>query len=121
MQTALDIKKRLASYKTGNIFNPPSKQGTVVFPGFDGGAEWGGPAFDPETGIIYINANEMPWILTLKDVDTSAKKDESNFEAGKRLYVSKCMSCHGQQMQGSGNFPTLIGVEKNIQLIHLCN
>ena len=107
-----DIKKRLASYKTGNIFNPPSKQGTVVFPGFDGGAEWGGPAFDPETGIIYINANEMPWILTLKDVDTSAKKDESNFEAGKRLYASKCMSCHGQQLQGSGNFPTLIGVEK---------
>ena len=32
---------------------------TVIFPGFDGGAEWGGPAVDPATGIIYINANEM--------------------------------------------------------------
>ena len=107
-----DIKKRLASYKTGVMFNPPSKQGTVIFPGFDGGAEWGGPAFDPETGIIYINANEMPWVLTIKDVDTSAKKNETNFEAGKRLYAGTCMACHGQQMQGSGNFPTLIGIDK---------
>jgi quinoprotein glucose dehydrogenase len=107
-----DIKARLATYKTGFMFNPPSKQGTVVFPGFDGGAEWGGPAFDPETGIIYINASEMPWILTMKDVDTSTKKNETNLEAGKRLYASTCMSCHGPQLQGGGNFPTLIGVEK---------
>ncbi len=107
-----DIKARLATYKTGFIFNAPSKQGTVIFPGFDGGAEWGGPAFDPETGIIYINASEMPWILTMKDVDTTVKKNETNIEAGKRLYTSTCMACHGPQMQGGGNFPTLIGVEK---------
>src|SRR6267143_1640257 len=34
---------------------------TVVFPGFDGGAEWGGPAVDSETGIIYINSNDVAW------------------------------------------------------------
>jgi len=107
-----DIKEKLATYKTGFIFNAPSKQGTVIFPGFDGGAEWGGPAFDPETGIIYINASEMPWILTIKDVDTIAKKNETNLEAGKRIYAGTCMACHGPQMQGGGNFPTLIGVEK---------
>jgi quinoprotein glucose dehydrogenase len=55
-----DIKKRLASYKTGIMFNTPSTQGTVIFPGFDGGGEWGGPSFDPETGVLYVNANEMP-------------------------------------------------------------
>ena len=38
-----DLKKRLASYKTGNMFNAPSKEGTIIFPGFDGGGEWGGP------------------------------------------------------------------------------
>ena len=37
-----DIKKRLAGYKTGNMFTPPSKEGTVIFPGYDGGGEWGG-------------------------------------------------------------------------------
>ena len=55
-----DIKKKQKSYKTGFIFNTPSKEGTVIFPGYDGGAEWGGPDYDPETGIIYINASEMP-------------------------------------------------------------
>jgi quinoprotein glucose dehydrogenase len=34
---------------------------TVVFPGFDGGAEWGGQAFDPDTGLYYINANDLAW------------------------------------------------------------
>src|SRR5262249_8395905 len=34
---------------------------TVIFPGFDGGAEWGGSAFDPETALLYVNANEMAW------------------------------------------------------------
>jgi PAS domain S-box-containing protein len=34
---------------------------TVVFPGFDGGAEWGGPAVDPRSGMIYINANDLAW------------------------------------------------------------
>ncbi len=37
----------------------------MIFPGFDGGAEWGGAAWDPKTGILYINSNEMAWILRL--------------------------------------------------------
>ena len=45
---------------------PPSREGTVIFPGFDGGAEWGGSAFDPETRLLYVNANEMPWILEMR-------------------------------------------------------
>ena len=36
-------------------------QQTIVFPGFDGGAEWGGQAADPATGILYLNANDMAW------------------------------------------------------------
>jgi len=107
-----DIKKRLASYKTGFIFNPPSKQGTIIFPGFDGGAEWGGPSYDPKTGLLYINANEMPWVLTMKDVDNNIKKSETNMQAGQRLYNSTCMACHGMNREGSGNFPTLLAVNK---------
>jgi quinoprotein glucose dehydrogenase len=107
-----DIKKRLAGYKTGNIFTPPSKEGTIIFPGFDGGGEWGGAAYDPTTSIIYVNASEMPWILTMVDVKEKKTSRETNLEAGKRLYHSTCMTCHGTQRQGSGNFPSLIGVNK---------
>src|SRR5690606_35991872 len=94
-----DIKSRLARYKTGNMFNPPSKEGTVIFPGFDGGAEWGGPAYDPATGILYVNASEMPWILTMVDVKKENKKRETYLEAGKRIYTANCMTCHGSNMQ----------------------
>ena len=107
-----DLRKKLSTYKTGEMFMPPSKQGTIFFPGLDGGAEWGGPAFDPATGILYINANEMPWIITIADVKNEAPKKESNLDAGKRLYQSLCMSCHAPNREGGGNYPTLIGVSK---------
>jgi quinoprotein glucose dehydrogenase len=97
---------------TGFTFHPPSKKGTVIFPGFDGGAEWGGPAYDPETNLLYINSNEMPWILTMVDQQNKAKKTETNFSAGKRLYQKNCMACHGRDLKGTGNNPSLVGVEK---------
>jgi quinoprotein glucose dehydrogenase len=107
-----DIKKRLAGYKTGSIFTPPSKEGTIIFPGFDGGGEWGGAAYDPTTSIIYVNGSEMPWILTMVDVKGKKASSETNLEAGKRLYHSTCMTCHGTQRQGGGNYPSLVGVNK---------
>jgi len=107
-----DIKKKLSSYKTGFIFNPPSKEGTVIFPGYDGGAEWGGPAFDPSSGVLYVNASEMPWVLTMVDVKNKIDSDETNLQAGQRLYAASCMACHGPQRQGGGNYPSLIGADK---------
>lgn len=107
-----DIQQRLASYKTGHLFNPPSKQGTVIFPGFDGGAEWGGPAVDPSTGIMYVNASEMPWILTMVDRKPNALAKETNLDAGKRLYQTTCMPCHGPERKGGGNYPSLLDAKK---------
>ena len=112
-----DIKKRLATYKTGFIFNAPSTEGTVIFPGYDGGAEWGGPAYDPETGIFYINANEMSYILSLVDAKTKINIDETKLVAGNRLYSNFCMACHGADMKGTGNNPTLTDVNKKYNAV----
>jgi quinoprotein glucose dehydrogenase len=106
-----DLRDRYRSYKKGNLFTPPSKEGTIFFPGLDGGAEWGGPAFDPETGIVYVNANEMPWVITLVEAGARKQKDETNLSAGISLYQQNCSSCHAANFEGSGNYPSL----KNLQ------
>lgn len=106
-----EVLKRLKSYRYGNMFLPPGKQPSVVFPGFDGGAEWGGPAYDPATGIMYINANEMAWVMTIADTKTQVAKNENFTQAGQRLFMSNCMSCHGKDRKGTGNFPSLINVQ----------
>lgn len=108
-----DLKRKFASYKSGVMFTPPSKEGTIIL-GLNGGAEWGGPSFDPAMGILYINANEMPWIITMKEVkdeDGSTFK-QTNLQAGKILYNKTCKGCHGPSLAGSGNYPPLTGLEK---------
>ena len=76
---------------------------TVVFPGFDGGAEWGGPAVDPQTAIIYINANEMAWDAGLAQ--------SSSANGTRALYSSQCAICHHDDLKGAPpDFPSLIGV-----------
>lgn len=107
-----DVLKRLKEYRTGSMFLPPGKHSSVIFPGFDGGAEWGGPAFDPETGILYVNANEMPWILTMIDAQKPSPREENFAGAGTRLFAKNCMICHGQDRKGAGNFPSLIDIDK---------
>jgi quinoprotein glucose dehydrogenase len=107
-----EIANRLKTYHTGNMFNPMSKAGTVVLPGLDGGAEWGGPAFDPATGLLYVNANEMAWIMQIADVKRGKPGPTTHLEAGKALYSRNCMACHGPDRKGSGNYPSLLGVNK---------
>ena len=79
-------------------------QQTIVFPGFDGGAEWGGPAADPNTGVIYINANEMAWTGGL--VERAAVSGR-----GAVTYQDRCAGCHGPDRQGAPpTFPALSDV-----------
>jgi quinoprotein glucose dehydrogenase len=111
-----DIRRKLAGYHTG-LFQPPSREGTVIFPGFDGGGEWGGPSFDPATDILYINGSEMPWILTMVDAPKgSGPRTSTNLEAGKVLYATHCMGCHGPERQGGGNYPSLLQTPKTYTL-----
>jgi len=106
------IRKTFLASKHGHIFEPLSPEGTVFYPGLDGGAEWGGPAFDPESGWMYVNANEIPWLIGSRDLTTEPTKEETILAAGARLYNQHCAVCHGPDRKGTGNFPTLIDVHK---------
>jgi quinoprotein glucose dehydrogenase len=106
------LKKDLEGYRYGKMFLPPGKKPAVELPGFDGGAEWGGPSYDPQTGLLYVNANEMGWLVTMRDVAPEPPRKENYGQAGVRLYQKYCMSCHGADRKGTGNFPTLINVQE---------
>lgn len=106
------LKQRFSSYRSGSIYTPPSVEGTVILPGYDGGGEWGGPSVDPETNILYVNANEMAWVLNLVENDPAKELSVSVLEAGTALYAQFCRGCHGTQLQGSGNYPSIVDASK---------
>ncbi|OIN60564.1 outer membrane protein assembly factor BamB family protein [Arsenicibacter rosenii] len=91
------------------LFAAPSREGTIIYPGFDGGAEWGGAAADPE-GILYVNSNEMAWILTM--VDTPKQDALAHLPTGERIYTTTCTPCHGADRKGNAKsgYPSLVDI-----------
>ncbi len=95
--------KTFREFKSDGQFIPFSvEKQTVIFPGFDGGAEWGGPAIDPVHKILYVNANEMVWTGGLAPAGHASSPGEG-------IYRSQCAICHGLDRSGSPPaFPALV-------------
>lgn len=95
----------------GGLFVPYKVgQQTIVFPGYDGGAEWGGQAVDPRTGVFYINANDIAWTGSLAERRASAAASP-----GADVYASQCAACHGADRSGSPpQFPSLVDLESRM-------
>jgi quinoprotein glucose dehydrogenase len=95
------VLARLKDLDSNGMFTPPSTRGTVLMPGTDGGAEWGGAAYDQESGLLFVNANEQPWIIRMVPHET------------KSLYQNNCASCHGTNREGAPpTFPSLVDIGK---------
>ena len=97
--------QQFAQYRSAGQFVPFSvNKQTVIFPGFDGGAEWGGAAVDPRAGVIYINSNDLAWTGALVESISGSGVASS-------LYQAQCAACHGPDRKGSPPaFPSLIDV-----------
>ncbi len=101
--------KTLRTFRNNGQFYPfaVGKQ-TIIFPGFDGGAEWGGPAVDPAAGVIFVNATEMAWTGGLVETAKAGSP-------GEEVYESQCAMCHGVDRTGSPPaFPSLMDVNKRL-------
>lgn len=96
--------EEFARFRSEGPFTPLRLgQTTVVFPGYDGGAEWGGQAFDPESGLYYVNANDLAW--------TGALAPDDAGQSGKALYLRDCAACHRDDRQGTPpQIPSLAGI-----------
>jgi quinoprotein glucose dehydrogenase len=112
LETHQEMLQKFGLVKSGTIFTPPSKEGVWIFPGFDGGGEWGGAAIDPESGIMYVNSSELPWSLTMIDIPKNGD-DHSLKGMGQVQYGKYCVACHGANLKGNGSsFPSLVGLNK---------
>lgn len=108
------ILNRFVQLRGHTPFAPPSLAQAIMFPGFDGGAEWGGAAVDPATGVLYVNGNEMAWIVTMVETKPQTNGPVSS---GARIYTQICAACHGLNREGDASraFPTLVGIEKKLK------
>ena len=85
-----EARKIVDEYNYGPLFTPAEvvgtpkgKKGTIYLPGTNGGADWGGAAFDPETGILYVPSTHMPDIVGL----VHSENTESNMPWVKRQWA----------------------------------
>ncbi len=96
--------QRFRSLRRSVLFTPPSREGSIVLPGFDGGGEWGGAAVDPETAVLYVNASDVPWIAAMRESARLPPKSGTP-RSGAAVYGAVCASCHA-----GGRAPSLRNV-----------
>ncbi|UII78048.1 PQQ-binding-like beta-propeller repeat protein [Flagellimonas sp. CMM7] len=102
------VLEKFNSITSQGQFVPIDTTGVILYPGADGGAEWGGAALDPTTSVMYVNSNEMAWIVKMKAIGTNG----TNTSIGESLTQIHCARCHGGKLQGLTGIPEL----KNVNL-----
>jgi len=97
------------TYHEAGAFEPLSEEGTIIFPGYDGGGEWGGAAVDHKNGDLIVNSNEIPWLNIMDPVAPAT--------LGEQVYNVLCQNCHGESFTGNevyGNIPSLVGLKERL-------
>jgi quinoprotein glucose dehydrogenase len=56
---------KIKAARSGDIFTPPSLQGTLVFPSNVGGVNWGSGAYDPQRHLLFVDTNRLPIFVKL--------------------------------------------------------
>lgn len=98
--------ERFRTFRGGGPFVPFGlNKETIFMPGPDGGAEWGGSAFDPTTGLLYVNSNDVAFTPSIVENKAAA--------SGRQIYLNNCASCHGASREGSpSQFPALTRLQE---------
>ena len=106
------VKKLFASARRFAYMRPPGLEPIVLFPGFYGGANWGGGAFDPTSNLYYINATEAPHLIHIEAVEVDKG---SSMGVGEFVFRKQCSGCHGLDLQGFYPYaPALTGISKTL-------
>jgi quinoprotein glucose dehydrogenase len=113
-ETHAYVLKIFRQHETGPLYTPASMAGVITMPGHQGGAEWGGAAFDASTNVMFVNINEAPTIHSLtplaSNIDTATA---SSAQLGAMIYNTACTACHGVNKVGN---PPLFPPLKNLNI-----
>lgn len=95
------LLKKFNSMRYEGLFTPPDLKGTLMLPGTRGGSNWGGGAFDPATGVLFVKSNDSPEIDHIQKIEKQEERSTlSPFNQGKAIYLRHCATCHGRDRNG---------------------
>jgi quinoprotein glucose dehydrogenase len=71
-------RRKIESHRSDGVYTPPSLRGSIAYPGFIGGMEWGGVAYDPRTALLVTNTNRVATVATLIPRDGAEGADQQS-------------------------------------------
>ena len=101
-QDAVDFVNDVIKDLDQRPWAPPTLAGTLIYPAYDGGAEWGGSAFDPNSNRLILNAQEIGGIVRLYEIPVGF--------SNRNVYAENCGACHGIDRQGTDVGPSLVDI-----------
>lgn len=111
-----EILARLDGMQFGSLYQALAARENVLYPGLDGGAEWGGAAWDAESQLLFVNTNQVPWIVQMIE-STEGSGIRDLMGTG---YLHTCAACHGLDMRGDGSsVPSLVDLDERMGFFEL--
>lgn len=86
-----EARTLIAPFRHGPLYTPPSLQGTINMPGWGGGANWGGAAYDPDSGLLYVPSVTAPMVVVLQE----GNPDETDFRYVRSASVTRIRGPQG--------------------------
>jgi quinoprotein glucose dehydrogenase len=103
------VEEQIVGMALNQVFHAPDENGIVLYPGLDGGAQWGGQAWDADSGLLFVNSNEVPWHYTMQGLSA----DDPGLQSLEGSYQMFCGGCHGADRRGTGDtFPSLRNIRE---------
>ena len=106
------VLKDLKDMVTGDVFTPPGYQSSVALPQFNGGCEWGGAAFDPESNWVIVNVSNEAEFTSM--VPARPPENITLNALGQHIYRSVCSFCHGMATPVNPASPSLKDVRTRL-------
>tara|TARA_B100001250_G_scaffold414421_1_gene452695 strand:+ start:2215 stop:4248 length:2034 start_codon:yes stop_codon:yes gene_type:complete len=109
---AIDYVSELIAPLDQRPWAPPTTEGVLFYPAYDGGAEWGGSAYYPNGHKLILNAQEIGGILRVYE-------RPPGYRSG--LYAENCGACHGENREGTDRGPSLTSLNERLSVTQISN